>query len=566
MPKSALPFKAFDGEGWTVNEQHRLTLLGSAKSHIYDPNGLKLDQILDYLWDESERSIPVWYSAGYDWIQIIRLLSRKQQMKLYTTNSCAHTARHVQWGIRVYWGKMLELWRISNGKKRRRLMFDVYGFFQTSFLRAAHSMQALDSDEYDFIQKYKDLRDNFKTIDLNEIIRYNALECVVLERIMLRLRELLRSENMMPRHWYGPGAIANKLLREHEIKSFARPKLSDAVEDAVNRAFFGGRIQLLRPGLHSQVYAYDIRSAYPYAMTRLRVPASWTPIHSSRYTNHSMAVWRIRWSVKCSIGPFPWRERDGRIVYPASGEGWYWSPEISAALAIFGDSIEIIEGYIWRPTRSCPFDWVEPLYRRRMLLKQQGKVEQLAAKLALNSLYGKLAQQTGSAPYQNMIWAGLITSHTRAQIMHAIMQMPDSIVAIATDGILSTEALDLPLSSALGDWDYDVYNDMFILQAGLWRAFKHDSPVIRSRGWRPDELDWDGLADIWRQARTLPVIQGKTRVLVGLASGLLTKQPMGEFINEDKSLNVFNPRYIWDGERFLPPQRDSLSHKRKVKS
>ena len=108
-------------------------------------------------------------------------------------------------------------------------------------------------------------------------------------------------------------------------------------------------------------------------------------------------------------------------------------------------------------------------------------------KLGLNSMYGKRAQHVGGGKYRCMVAAGLITSMCRAMILQAIARAKDpwSILSVATDGILSTERLDLPapidlgtgkevdpstgkLYKALGSWEEKVYpKGVFLIRPGL---------------------------------------------------------------------------------------------------
>ena len=82
-----------------------------------------------------------------------------------------------------------------------------------------------------------------------------------------------------------------------------------------------------------------------------------------------------------------------------------------------------------------------------MLYKELGHKAQLAAKLMLNSMYGKLIQQKGykieedgtekPPPFFSLTYATFITGITRARILQTIIDnnchMDDSIIAIETD-------------------------------------------------------------------------------------------------------------------------------------
>jgi hypothetical protein len=83
-----------------------------------------------------------------------------------------------------------------------------------------------------------------------------------------------------------------------------------------------------------------------------------------------------------------------------------------------GASVTIKEAFRYVKQCQCrTFDWVEPLYAYRRQLGSSGQGYPL--KLAINSLYGKLAQRIGEPPWRNPLWAGLITARTRALLMDA---------------------------------------------------------------------------------------------------------------------------------------------------
>jgi hypothetical protein len=89
-------------------------------------------------------------------------------------------------------------------------------------------------------------------------------------------------------------------------------------------------------------------------------------------------------------------------------------------------------------------------------------------KIALNSLYGKRAQRSGSGPYHDVVEAGLITAITRAQIIAAVGQNPEAVVMVATDAVFSTRPLQLDLGNGLGQWEEKPWPDLFVAQPGVY--------------------------------------------------------------------------------------------------
>src|SRR5690348_17906092 len=68
---------------------------------------------------------------------------------------------------------------------------------------------------------------------------------------------------------------------------------------------------------------------------------------------------------------------------------------------------------IRRPPRSTLFPYTT-------LFRSGKDGAGIVLKLGTNSTYGKTAQSVGSAPFRSWIWAGNITSGTRAQLLRAM--------------------------------------------------------------------------------------------------------------------------------------------------
>jgi hypothetical protein len=127
--------------------------------------------------------------------------------------------------------------------------------------------------------------------------------------------------------------------------------------------------------------------------------------------------------------------------------------------------------------------------------------------IVVHNCYGKLAQGIGDdPPYQSWVWAGMTTATTRGQLLDAIASSKDrwSVLAVATDGILSLEALPLKapprstgtddLAKPLGGWEHKEKDDkhptgepcapdgFFIVKPGLYYKIGSELADVRARG------------------------------------------------------------------------------------
>jgi hypothetical protein len=199
------------------------------------------------------------------------------------------------------------------------------------------------------------------------------------------------------------------------------------------------------------IWGYDISSAYPYqcaflpclehgkwVLTKKRsdVTALSTKaalVHYSLVAHPSADHW----------GPFPFRDEEGAIIFPrASGGGWVWRDEYLQGERLFG-GVGFREAWILTGQRcKCrPFKDVPYYYKQRLRLGKEGPG--IVTKLGLNSVYGKLAQSVGKPPFQSWVWAGMITSGCRAQVLELIGLHKDrsNVLAIATDGLYTRERI-----------------------------------------------------------------------------------------------------------------------------
>lgn len=247
------------------------------------------------------------------------------------------------------------------------------------------------------------------------------------------------------------------------------------------------------------VFGYDISSAYPYHLFQLPCLAcgKWrytTKESDLRRCITALVHYSYRAKRRYTWAPFPVRSADGTICYPSRGEGWVWLSEYDAGNRLF-ETIRFLGAWVYRTDCDChPFASVPNLYRQRVELGKDAAG--IVVKLAINSLYGKLAQSTGINPrYQSWVWAGMVTAGTRAQILDLMAVAPrlTDILAIATDGVYSRRRLNCPrpidtgtsdLAKPLGGWEEKVYPDgLFFVKPGIYFApGENNSEALRARG------------------------------------------------------------------------------------
>lgn len=250
------------------------------------------------------------------------------------------------------------------------------------------------------------------------------------------------------------------------------------------------------------IYEYDLNSAYPRAL--LEVPSlqggQWIHWEKSvrQKIDHAPAPYAL-YHVKFEgnnptiPGPIFVRAADGTISYPLHAENWIWSPEyevLQEYCKLTGASYDTLEYWEYRPTSDIkPFAFIQPLYEKRRELKRLKDGAHVGIKLALNSLYGKLAQQVGwmratavyplrIPTYHQLEWAGYVTSWCRANVLRAALHDLDAVIAFETDALFSARPLPLDIGSGLGQWSETRFRSLTYVQSGHYYGTKDDGERV----------------------------------------------------------------------------------------
>lgn len=147
-----------------------------------------------------------------------------------------------------------------------------------------------------------------------------------------------------------------------------------------------------------------------------------------------------------------------------------------------GPEIRVTEALFFVPaTDEKPFAFVQELFdlRASIVAEDEDDVRGVILKLALNSIYGKLAQSVGrkgNPPAFASPWmAAAITAGTRRKLIEAALTAPNSIVCFATDGIVSTTplAVFVPPTKTLGHWEHkEAKHGGVFVQSGVYAVIK----------------------------------------------------------------------------------------------
>lgn len=536
---------------------------------------LTYKEICEYVCDVGSRNSGakhVGFGFRYDQNMIAGTMPAFMKRRLYETGRVSFRGisgkRNDRYYIHIVWGKFIRISRRRpNNDNVSVRIDDIVSFFHTSFLNQYKKFfpDWETDEEFRLVIEGKGRRGLWNDFtDLPEVIAYWRVEIARMERMATYFRDLMVSAGIYVSDWHGPGAIANFIRRENKLNVHEfggkEENLQPSCHNAIKHAYFGGRFEQGTIGrIKGPVYGIDINSAYPYALTHvptLREGGYWAHVNSGPKNGEVFGVYRIRYADPSYISrtyqfpqrsdkfhPFPHRTKRGQITFPALTEGWYWAPEVRAAMDIHPELIEVYEGYEWRAaTNEYPWRVVlEDLYEQRQSFKRNGNPAELAVKLAINSLYGKMAQRVGwnqetKAPPRShtLCIAGFVTSYCRAMIYRVVAQIPvGSLIAIETDSVYTTippDGLQLPtgMGNRLGQWGLDgVFDELMYVQSGVYAA-KLDGQwqKLKTRGFSaalvsPEEIEFY-LKSLVPDTKWQPMqIEEMTNDFIGLGLAIL---------------------------------------------
>jgi hypothetical protein len=376
--------------------------------------------------------------------------------------------------------------------KRRIEIFEAAQFFQTSLNNASKEILKEEKiEDQAFAQNLNETLTPWQN-ELPRIIQYCQDDAIKAGRLIRIFMQSAAAEpiNLAPKNpiscaWYAKELIRQCVPEVKTIKSirtgqghyYARPwKRWDNVG---SQCYVGGRFEPFQKGTFDHVYNDDINSAYPDSIAKLPNPYNLTFVKDYQPEGEfSMVKADVVVPKDLHIGPLPFRMPDTIIFPVGSWTGWFHWDELRNAekYGVEFDISKCLNGF--EPDgKQRPFaNRIPAFYEGRKAWKKQHDPRQLSSKIAMNSVYGvfyeknerieesestrateidghhlaKKKDNPGRFFYPYL--AGKVTSECRVKLLNAAMQKPESIIFLATDGILSTERLNIPISDKMGDW------------------------------------------------------------------------------------------------------------------
>ena len=353
-----------------------------------DKRPLTLVEILDWLTELPEKygaATFISYGFNYDVTMILQAVADYMPTLAYRkvyeickkerlgTDGAIKVKGHVFVGdYAIDWikGKRLVVKKFRDrdnpkaGFIRRITIYDLHGFYQSSFVKVMKSLEKLGlatAEEVATIERDKARRQNFDQVQLREIKTYTELELRKLSLAAVKLRDGFDYMGIRLGSWSGAGAAAAALVHARGVAEHYAGwvnKRDPSPEQLIaHAAYFGGHIEMLKQGYSDAgAFVYDRRSAYPDEMQHLPSMINGRVRHWNIQDNPTGLDWRevetsskisaffFRWRlptfyVDRTTGevrgvpffPLPYRLKGGGILFCSEGSGWFMHDEAIAA-------------------------------------------------------------------------------------------------------------------------------------------------------------------------------------------------------------------------------------------
>jgi DNA polymerase type B, organellar and viral len=469
------PVIAIDGEGITVDGKHKYVLLAlSTGDQLLNVDGIDSKTALVWLMDMKAKyptALFVSFGFGYDVNKILKDVNKKMLSRL-------RKDEYLQFGEWRFWWRPGKCFGV--GKDLNLTVWDLRSFFRGSFISAC---ELLLDDVPKIITDGKARRNVFTVDNLDDVITYNSLELEYMQKLGEQIRLRLFDVGIKLSRFDGAGAIASAIMRNYEVKEHL-PEPSETIQKVTAGAFIGGRIECVQYG-HSKRggYQYDMRAAYPWAMSQLpSFKGTWTH-HKKDPGQLPYTIYKVKWdSWKNPLqpAPLPFRTKNNTIIFPSVGTSYVWSPEVDLLRNMPADMFcyDILEAWQFVPSNPDikPFKFVQELYDMRQTLDKQGNTGAATVlKLGTNAMWGKMAQRLGwsdqkKPTYHHLGAAGLVTSMVRAEVYKVALQDLDSVIAIETDALITRRRLPAHktlVGNSMGQWKETKYKELTYCNTGL---------------------------------------------------------------------------------------------------
>ena len=465
-PKSRAKHEQRECVGWDTETQAgyaRIISDGSTYAEISS-----LDEALDYMTRKEKRqTIGVMYNLNFDVTAIT-----KYHAPLFRELARKGVAEYADYQLRFIPSKSFVIRRNPQyDRKRGRLVYkkthyfyDIAQFYEgTSCIVDGVKYSGLAASAYNYLgRKPHELKgDRARLFDLHPTPRIGAY-CIDDAKNTADLATLitgsLNKQGLVTNKLFSCGYVAKQYAKTYADVPTARD-VPRVVNKLYHQAYRGGWFDTLKHGMTLHTTAYDLKSAYPWALRQLPDlrRGSW-----KKGLSGELGV------VYCDVtGSGGWGQPlavkfAGRNVYPVFDEPYRTAITLGEYRALQENySIKPIMAYSFHPEKGCtrPYEGLLGRLFKEKSSHPPNDARYLMAKRIMNSFYGvsaELRKEGGywkAGPMFNPCYAAEITARVRMRLYETLRGLQGKVVSLLTDSIVFDSPVPLATGKGLGDWE-----------------------------------------------------------------------------------------------------------------
>ena len=411
------------------------------------------------------------YNADYDAQSILVHLPKKE-------------LDYLMKGIEIeYEGIKFLYYRRKFLKFNSNWLFDVYQYYHAGTLDAA-AQKFLGKKKLEVKSKIFDE----KTIYDPKTIKYCINDAKLAYELFMKMYRTLPKE-LLETKPISTAYYSAKYFR----KELSLNRIPNAVNEIARQAYHGGLFTINTKGHFYNLFNYDIVSAYPFEICKLRGMQNLNVVNHKGYVKDAAyGFYQVKVNIKDKyVSPLIYKHK-GLCLNPVGKyEGFITKKEFES---IMHYDPEIVSGYHIFCNDYTPFKKrMEQVFYRKC--NDENKI---VWKYLANSLYGKTAsalkvyrdkdlvlddslfeviERDGRYYYKvedieksNFIYASEITANTRLRMYNEIYKHRENIIAVQTDSLVSKIPLqDLEVDpNKLGAWKLEKWDEAYMIGSGVY--------------------------------------------------------------------------------------------------
>lgn len=406
---------------------------------------------------------------------------------------------------------------VINGKSfsvRYKYYKQVYFFDIANFYKTAHDgFMSLDNAAMHFLgigKNNKELgidREKIGNVEgyyeehREDIIKYCIQDALL--TAMLTAHTIKSYNNIginFPAKPYSKASVSKQYLKDHYGAKYERSQLAYKRADRIikmKKYYHGGYIRTYAVGFYKNVRIRDIRSAYPYAISKL-YSLNNTVLVTDKDKEFEQSDYKL-YVIEIRHVPELQTKIRNQIYFLDDNETqlYYLTEYDKKILDLYGYEYNVIKAYGFITEKILMFPGFDKLYTEKNAVKKMyggESAEYTNIKIVMNGFYGVLAQsKPAETDFTNYLYAAYITSMCRYMILSDAKEisLKQKVLQVSTDSVMYEvldETVTYPVTDELGGFDEESYDYVIIYGSGIYVFSKDNKIGERKRGFNKIKL------------------------------------------------------------------------------